>query len=240
MKKSILFLIVAFVFTNISLFAFENDLFKVNENGWKIENSSKPNTFLFSLKDFVKEDPKNVEPKILIEVNEFGENRYIKDDSILLDAAKLGANETINLRKKIISDTFTREMKARIPSITNKQIEEILEKELGTVEIENPSYTIVDGHKAAVIESTLGYIKTRLFVFMTLRKAFTITITYTEPTSIDSISEYDQFISSFNSKDKKATYYNAVISPLLKYGFIFSMLLLIGVVIVVIVAKKAS
>ena len=239
MKKNILFLIVAFVFTNISLFAFENNLFSVNDSGWQAGNGPKPNTFLFTLKDFVKEDPKNVEPKILVEVNEFGENRYIKDDSLLLDAAKLGANETINLRKKIITDTFTREMKARVPGITNKQIEDILEKELGTVEIEEPSYSIVNGHKAAVIDSTLGYIKTRLYVLMTLTKAFTITITYTEPTSIDSVSEVDQFVSSFNAKDKKATYYNAAIAPMIKYGLILLVLLIIGVVIVIVV-KKAN
>ncbi len=239
MKNNILFLIVVFVLTNLSLYAFENDYFSVSDNGWINRKSSEPNVYHFTLKDFEKESSKNVEPQILVEVNEFNQKRYLDDDNSLLSAAKTGAKKSIELRTKIVRETFTQEIKKRAPSVTTKQIEDVLNKEIGTTEIEEPSLTMVDGHKAAVINFSMGYIKMRMFIFITLTKGFAITVTYTEPTSIDSIPEYDQFISSFNAKGEKATYYNAAVAPMIRYVIIFVIIFVIGLGLAIFL-KKAN
>ncbi len=64
MKKYICFIVILFVFVNMSLFAFENEYFKVNDSKWSVNNKITSSfvkgfngVYGFSLKDFETDDP---------------------------------------------------------------------------------------------------------------------------------------------------------------------------------------
>ena len=228
MKKKILFLVIAFLMMNISLFAFDNDLFGVSSNDWDYKKGTEPNVYIFSLKDFEKEDAKSIPPQIVVQViQRQNEYQYRKEDKEVLALTKKAAKEDAEQRLKLIKDNMTKLLKSKMPNISDRKIDELMESEVGTPEFGDPYFKMIDGHKASVVDYSINYIKIRIIGIITLTKTIAITVVCSDPTSIDSLSSYNQFISSFKAKDRQATYFNAQILPMIKYvlGSVIGMIL---------------
>ena len=217
MKKYLFLLVTIFVLTNLSLFALDNSLIKVNDSKWDFKRGNDAFTYIFTLKNYKPEDPdeqKNPKvPTIVIKASMAkDEYQYWKDDDkTALANFKKHMEDKFKEIKENARNKITAELKSKNPNISNSRIEEYIEKELGNPEMFGTFLKTIGGHKGILSEYSVKDIKFKTINILTLKRDFTIVVTHSENMNIDSLPAYKEFMSSLEIKDRKATYFNALL-----------------------------
>ena len=243
MKKYICFIVILFVFVNMSLFAFENEYFKVNDSKWSINNKVSSSfvkgfngVYGFSLKDFETDDPikKMAPPSIFVAVkkNEEGVTHYIKDEKGFLENQKKVVTQDFEAGEKRFKEAMLQVLLAQMPNTPKSRLEKMVDKEYeatGGSELGSIAYTRVGPHKAVESNYRLSVFAIRTYVIYTLTRIYYIEVKYYDSVEIDSLPAFKEFMSSLDFKDKIANKFNSETLPLLIKLGIGSIGLLIGI-----------
>ena len=216
MKKYLFLLVTIFVMTNFSLFALDNSLIKVDDSKWDFKRGDDAFTYIFTLKNYKPEDPdEQKKPKVPTIVIKAGmsknEYQYWKDDdkTVLANFKKHMENNFKDIKEKA-RKKISAVLKSKNPNISNSKIEEYIEKELGNPEMFGTFLKTIGGHKGIVCEYQVKDLKFKTVNIITLKRDYSIVVTNSENTNIDSLPAYKEFMSSLVIKDRKATYFNAL------------------------------
>ena len=216
MKKYLFLLVSIFVMTNLSLFALENSIIKVNDSKWDFKIGNDAFTFIFTLKGYEPEDPderkKPTIPTIIIKTCPAKkEYQYWKDDDkTLLKNFKKHIEDNFKNLKEDTRKKMTAQLKSKNPNISDSRIDDYIEKEIGTPEMFGTYIKTFGGHKGILGEYSIKTAKFKIINILTLKRDVSIIVTNSVNTDIDSLPAYKEFMSSLEIKDRKATYLNAL------------------------------
>ena len=241
MKKHIFLLIALFSFINISsLFAYENDFFKVKDNGWNRKDLPNGN-YHFVLKDYKPEDKtiKSFTPNIVVSVknHDHDEYKYIDDEKKYLKEIDDAIKKSCKLQAKEFKEAMIKDALKAFPNMPKSKIEKQLEKELEqySCEASDSHYKFINKHRGVESEYNIYIVKVRTLTILTMKRLYFLEIKYPEFVDIDSLDAYKEFISSFQIKDKEATFFNALlyskVIPTGLYMLGFGLLAALGVII---------
>ena len=251
MKKYICFIVTLFVFVNMSLFAFENEYFKVNDSKWTKGNPPplKGNSamFAFILKDFEEVDAsgKKNPPSIHISVknNADGKTHYIKDEKGFLEQHKKDIARDSADGEKMFKELMLKIAMAQMPNTPKSQIEKMVDKEYeqsGGTEIGSTFYTRIGEHRAVEGNYRIGVIWVKSYLIYTLTRIYYIEVKYFDGIDMDNLPAFKEFMSSLILKDRVASKFNSETLPTLitlSIGLVGS---IIGGVVYFVVKKNVA
>ena len=213
MKKRI-YLAVFFLFiVNTALFAFENDLFKVNDKGWKHKEE---NSFLIFTQENSKEftDPETeqtADSNIYILLRTLDFNKLTPDD-YSLDNAEQFKNRfqdyfyrnVKNQKKQIIKDLLQ-----EFPGLSKEYLENRVNKRFERTKINSHSVTTIGKFKSYFIDFYNENFNVKYYSLHTMNHRYQIQIYYYKELTEEEIKPAMDFVNSFVPKDIAPTKMNA-------------------------------
>ena len=236
MKNRFLFLLLFFITVNSSLFAFSNQFFSVSDAGWDVKKKS-DYIINFLLKNYLPEDGKESSPPPFVTIN-------VKEGANTLYVVKYDQKELDNLKDELLkkayaeglkeSKTEAKEfLKKNFGQLTNRQIDEAVDKMHEDSGIKSTSLTKIGSNKAYRIDYKISEVLFRRFVVITLKRAMIIEFTYPDGFDLDSEKAYKDFMASFKNPDHAPTSFNGFIFG----GGAFKILEILIVVVVFVVSR---
>ena len=212
MTKRILFFVLMLTIINSTLFAFSNPYFNVSDKGWNVERES-DESMSFEMNSYTpSEEEGEFVPKINIMVKKADKNTYYvakydqKELDQLKEAVKNGVfKDYLEASRKGFMATLTQ----NYPNLTAQQREKGYQSVYGDSDITSSSYGKVGKNKAHIVEFNIGPTNVRRCVVFSLTYTIIVEFMWNKNTDLSSIDAYRSFMSSFASKGKEPTSFNA-------------------------------
>ena len=212
--KKILYLTIILVFiTNTVLFAFENDLYKVNDKGWK--HKEETGFLIFSLensKEFVDpetEQRANSNLYILIRVLNF--NEQTPDDYSPSNAEKFKKQFQDYLTRNINSEKkrILKDLYKEFPGYSKEYLEKRVNQRFERTKINSHSVKTIGKFKSYFIDFYNENFNVKYYSLHTMNHRYQIQVYYYKELTEEELKPAMEFVKSFEPKDIAPTKMNA-------------------------------
>lgn len=212
--KKILYLTIILVFiANTVLFAFENDLYKVNDKGWK--HKEERGLLIFTLdnsKEFVDpetEQTANSNLYILIRVLNFDEQT--PDDYSSSNAEKFKKQFQDYLTRNVNNqkNSILKDLYQEFPGYSKEYLEKRVNQRFERTKINSHSVTTIGKFKSYFIDFYNENFNVKYYSLHTMNHRYQIQIYYYKELTEEEIKPAMDFVNSFEPKDIAPTKMNA-------------------------------
>ena len=212
MKKILSLIILLLIITNTALFAFETDLYKVNDKGW---NHKEENGFLIftqeNSKEFTDPDTKqkaNSNIYILLRTLDF--NNLTPDDYSLENAEQFKnmfqtyfSRNIKNEKNKILKNVLQ-----EFPGLSKEYLENRVNKRFERCKINSHSVTTIGKYKSYFIDFYNENFNVKYYSLHTMFHRYQIQLYYHKDIPEEDLKPAMEFINSFEPKDIAPTKLN--------------------------------
>lgn len=213
MKKSFLLSVLLLLIVSSSLFAFENDLYKVNDKGWN--NRKESGLLLFTpenSKEFV--DPETNQREIsdiyiIIKTRDFSEmtpDDYSKEN---IEKFKKNFQDFINKDIKNKKKNILKDVEKEFPGINKEYVEKEIDKRFERTKINLCTSKYLGKFQSYYVDFYNENFNVIYYSLHTMNHRYQIQINYHKDVSESDLKPAYDFVNSFEPKDIAPTKMNA-------------------------------